>query len=329
MYIRPPKGRFKTKGAASFNKLLGAWYDVFPLALSEISGSLTAKEPSKDDRGSGYYFARSDRSIPVPPFTASPEEVQSEMKKNRKEIGSSVKDLNERAASFRQGLCLESTHESKMLGGVSPVEAGFSNTLQRYFGEMLVEDVVKGSENGGKWFNNCRGIVSSHRSMRAGGAGLPGTKISQNRFVDSSVLHDLCYVRSEDRPLAFSLRESCNSIFHGTASIAGMIAHCENLNHNEVAYVEGLNVELLQFQRQSVHWALARETQEGGLQSWLWPKLPQTAYPRKKPVYYNPIIETFRTKKPHLCRGGIVAEEMGKTVDGLSHRVFANWCLNC
>lgn len=84
----------------------------------------------------------------------------------------------------------------------------------------------------------------------------------------------------------------------------------------EVPYVDGLNVELLQFQRQAVQWCLERETVAGGIQSLLWPEVPQVASPRKKTLYYNPIIETFRRDKPHVIRGGILASEMGlgKTV---------------
>jgi hypothetical protein len=43
-------------------------------------------------------------------------------------------------------------------------------------------------------------------------------------------------------------------------------------------------VELLEFQRQSVQWALERETTPGGVQSFLWVKLPSVAEPSGSPV---------------------------------------------
>ena len=81
------------------------------------------------------------------------------------------------------------------------------------------------------------------------------------------------------------------------------------LGHTEVAPFEGLNVDLLQFQRQSVQWALERETVQGGIESLLWPKLPAVA--DGKDIYYNPILDEVRYDKPRLVRGGMIASEMG------------------
>ena len=93
----------------------------------------------------------------------------------------------------------------------------------------------------------------------------------------------------------------------------GVIDHCENLGHAEIPFFDGLNVELLPFQKQSVQWALERETVADGIQSFIWPKLPQVADDGVD-VYYNPILEAFRTEKPKLRRGGIIAEEMGMSL---------------
>jgi len=102
-------------------------------------------------------------------------------------------------------------------------------------------------------------------------------------------------------------------------SLKGVMEHLENLHHAPIPFVEGLNIELLEFQRQSVQWALERETTPGGVQSFLWAKLPSVAEAGQD-LYYSPILERFRRDKPQLVRGGIIAEEMGlgKTVISLA-----------
>jgi SWI/SNF-related matrix-associated actin-dependent regulator of chromatin subfamily A3 len=94
-------------------------------------------------------------------------------------------------------------------------------------------------------------------------------------------------------------------------SINGILVHLENLGHGEAPFVEGLNVELLPFQRQTLQWALERETTPGGLQSFLSTKLPSL-----EEFYYHPVFESVSREKPKLVRGGIIADEMGlgKTV---------------
>jgi hypothetical protein len=76
-----------------------------------------------------------------------------------------------------------------------------------------------------------------------------------------------------------------------------MLDHLESLHHASVPFIEGLNVELLDFQRRSVQWALERETTPGGIQSFLWAKLPEVAEPDQD-IYYNPILERVRRDKP-------------------------------
>ena len=95
--------------------------------------------------------------------------------------------------------------------------------------------------------------------------------------------------------------------------------HLENRGHAAAPFVEGLTVELLPFQLQSLQWAIERETTPGGLQSFFWTKLPSVEQPNTT-VYYNPILGKLSTSKPNLVRGGIIAEQMGlgKTVISLA-----------
>jgi hypothetical protein len=102
-------------------------------------------------------------------------------------------------------------------------------------------------------------------------------------------------------------------------SIHDAMVRVENIGHEGVDCVEGLNVELLEFQRQTLKWALERETTAGGIQSFWWAKVP-TDSTRKKDLYYSPILQRFRTDPPRIVRGGFIAEEMGlgKTVISLA-----------
>ena len=237
--MRPPKKRFKPKGLASFNKLLGSWFDVFPFALSEIGGGLQADEPELADlfySDDSYY--NHDGSHPAPPFTLTDNEREDTMRSFRDDINVQILEHNTRAEAFRDDMCLESTQESTGLGGVCHLEVGFSNTLQRYFGELLVEDVGKGDRDS-QFVNAAKGITSAHRSMRKQGAwpllsDRGGFHYSQYSEPDPKMKYDLCYLQPNDRPLAYSLQESCKAILDGTSSMAGITAHMENLSHDEV-----------------------------------------------------------------------------------------------
>ena len=102
-------------------------------------------------------------------------------------------------------------------------------------------------------------------------------------------------------------------------TIEKLMFDLENIGHAKVDFVEGLTVELLDFQRQTVQFALEREWIPGGIQRLFWMKLPCDD-PAIREIYYNPILQRFREDKPRLVRGGFIAEEMGlgKTVISLA-----------
>ena len=108
----------------------------------------------------------------------------------------------------------------------------------------------------------------------------------------------------------------CKEIYN--VSIKDVMLQVENLGHESEDCVEGLKIDLLDFQRQSLKWALERELTPGGVQSFFWPKLPTPA--GQGDLYYNPLMNSFRKDKPALVRGGIIAEQMGlgKTVISLA-----------
>jgi len=98
---------------------------------------------------------------------------------------------------------------------------------------------------------------------------------------------------------------------YGDDTLASLLRQIENLGHEGVDYVEGLNCELLEFQRQSLKWALERETMPGGIQRLFWGKVPDDASRTEKDLWYNPLTNRFRRGPPTLVRGGFIAEEMG------------------
>jgi SNF2 family DNA or RNA helicase len=103
----------------------------------------------------------------------------------------------------------------------------------------------------------------------------------------------------------------------------------EDLGHASAPYVEGLTVDLLPFQSQTVGWATEREQTPGGIQAFLSTKLPNqdlnynsflsTKLPNQD-LNYNFVTGKLSHDKPHLVRGGIIAEQMGlgKTVISLA-----------
>jgi hypothetical protein len=95
------------------------------------------------------------------------------------------------------------------------------------------------------------------------------------------------------------------------SSITSTLQRIENLGHDVVECVAGLNCELLDFQRQSLKWALERETIPGGIQRLFWGRLPIDASRAAKDLWYNPVTGHFRAGRPKLIRGGFIAEEMG------------------
>jgi hypothetical protein len=94
----------------------------------------------------------------------------------------------------------------------------------------------------------------------------------------------------------------------GLKSLSGVMDHLVNRGHKSAPFVEGLTVELLPFQLQSLQWALDRESVAGGIQSYFNAKIPRND--DECDLYYNPITGKLSTAKPKLVRGGIIAEQM-------------------
>jgi hypothetical protein len=217
-------------------------------------------------------------------------------------VSEDVGKHNEQVEANLAKLSLSSSRKSDLLGGISNAEVGLAGVLKRYFVERFVEDVARHCpSNGEALVARSHGMDSLHRSMRQSGDHIVSKRNERNTRFET-------YLRTEDHGTAMGLlKSSCMAIGNKTRSMKGMLDHLENLHHSSVPFVEGLTVELLEFQRQSVQWALERETTPGGVQSFLWAKLPSVAEPGQD-IYFSPVLERFRRDKPQLVRGGIIAE---------------------
>lgn len=97
----------------------------------------------------------------------------------------------------------------------------------------------------------------------------------------------------------------------------GLLQQCENLGHSSLEHVDGLNVELFDFQKEAVRWALDRE-ERGGVEKFLWTELPlenqlyiTATQSESHKLYYSPVLDAFRKDKPADIRGGLIATQMG------------------
>lgn len=131
---------------------------------------------------------------------------------------------------------------------------------------MFTEDVtrsvgvrtVPGSSSTWELYFRRGGLRSGHREMRQSGSPvLP-------RYSEQRETHFESYLRQKDHFLVGFLASKCKALQNQTSSLKGMLDHLESLHHASVPFIEELNVELLEFQRQSVQWALERETTPGG-----------------------------------------------------------------
>ena len=85
------------------------------------------------------------------------------------------------------------------------------------------------------------------------------------------------------------LEEDEKAVEDGGPRTVSFMEHIENLGHESFPFVDGLNIELLDFQKQALQWCLERERVKGGIQSFFWSKLPQQdGVPE---LYYNPILK--------------------------------------
>ena len=265
-----------------YTELLGLWYDVFPFSLADIGGTIEANTVAP----------RNGQNLSLPPFVASKKSVQLACAA----IKEDVKKHNSNVKAHQNELSLVSSSGLDYVGGVCHnTTSDLAGVLKRYYRDTFASVVCRDwGDCINAYVDKSLGVISRHRRMRRAYE----SEINVTRHWDplDCILDD-----AETLTGCNFLRWSQKMI-----GIKDFMSHIENLGHAEAGYVEGLNVELLAFQRQSVQWALERENLPGGIQSLFWPKIPGCD------IYYNPILRKFRSTKPRVSRGGFIAEEMGK-----------------
>lgn len=219
-----------------------------------------------------------------------------------RKIKRDIKEHNKIADAKKSQFSLTASSGDSNIGGVTNNETDLKGVLQRFYREGFVTTQ----------FSEPR--ISSQSDL---------DRILSDLYASSADYsggdHD--YILSfKDRAFAAHfLARSAAKVARKLTRIGGVMEHLENLGHESELTCEGLSVELLAFQKQSLRWALERETTPGGVQSYFWPKVSLTSTDQKSELYFCPIIGRFRTDKPKVVRGGIIAEEMGlgKTVISL------------
>lgn len=302
LYLRP--GVNSRSDKCSLTKLLGAWFGVAPFTLSSLGRAFTASEASNVGR-------YDDLRLPVPPFTLSPDEVDYNKDEMGEEIEEAMDSFNAAVEANRSKLALTSSCGEAWVGGTAGASPGdFGSFLERYYSEVLVDDILSHRALHGRdpeeWLSRKFGAVSSHRRMRcAGSVGHATLVLRHNRGGDDT--HFRGYLANDDHALAAeNLSGQAHKIKNRMTSLHNLMQHMENLGHGSIEKVDGLSVDLLPFQKQSVQWALERERK--GAQSFLWAELPHVEDRNVDKLYLNPILNRIERKKPKLIRGGLICE---------------------
>ena len=244
----------------------------------------------------------------------------------RKDFSSDVdsKEVLERynkdAETTSKKLSFTSSAGSRDCGVVASSDTSFAGTLKRSVESSLVDDALRKDESydAGKhlYFTTMAskvGVVSNHRSMRASGF---GPSFINNRTSGSYGITS--YLEQKDVAMIQNLTPHFRKISKRCRTMNGLLQQLENLGHSPAEQVDGLNVELFDFQRQAVGWALERERGEGGIERFLWTRLPTKssesvggAKTKEVQLYYSPVLDLFRKDAPADVRGGLIAAQMG------------------
>jgi hypothetical protein len=301
------------------NLFLGSWFGVFPFSLRDICGNLSPTSESVQTHLA--LLSTAGESVTL----ASSSIKYSDLKADPTEMKAALESLKAQCEEISASHALTgSSSFSTVLGGTCQSEVDFSSVLKRYYTETFAE-LIKNSDSRlpdetflETWCMRQLGLSSHHRQMK-----------SVLRFQSSSGEADVSYhhrgsrrgetmrtlwtvLDPKDALLALGLGKSAVDLSHQVTSLESLMQHLENRGHSEVTAIDGLTVELLPFQKQSVQWAKERETVAGGIQRFLWTKVPPVDDDRVDDLYYCPLLGKFSEEQPQLARGGIIGEMMGR-----------------
>ena len=305
---------------STLSRFFAAWYGVvFPLhELLPIKACETSKSYRQDVRRQFEYY-----NVPGL-FDCNGESEKNSGSNNRgdsrgwnsdaaqssnkpapisEEERDGVKEFNRLVRMRTSTYSFQSSTSSSCGGGVSDGDVTFRGTLRRYFSETVVEDAQTDRiAVSSSWFSRSAGLVGHHLDLMWSPLTVP------------NVLHRkfLTYLRDEDYPLLIdNLSKGTSAIWNRTKTFAGLLQQLENLCHKSAPHVDGLNVELLNYQRQAVGWAIERENMLGGIQSLFWTKLPVEHGRCAADLWFNPILDCVSKTPPKRVRGGFICHEMG------------------
>jgi len=92
-------------------------------------------------------------------------------------------------------------------------------------------------------------------------------------------------------------------------SVTRHLCDLENLGYTPAPAIEGLTVELLDFQSQTLQWALDMERLEGGINRRLYAPLLNSEN-EATGFWFSPYLNHFTAKQPGDVRGGFICEEV-------------------
>jgi hypothetical protein len=229
---------------------------------------------------------------------------ENRLKKGHKQIETDIENVSLQEA---QSLTTSYNGPQRYLyhGGMVVNDTSLMRNMTRYFREMFPQmidsfrsDEIMLSIHHGHQISNHRSDNTNHLILDAL-IGVKDAVVARTGFSEDT--NDaLIYKHNK---LAYQDR------------VAQTVVCFESLGHAAEDHVDGLEIELLEFQKQALKWALEREQMPGGIQSFFWPKVSDDLS-----LYYNPILHQFREDPPAVVRGGFLAQEMGlgKTVISLA-----------
>ncbi len=278
---------------------LGIWYGLFPLKPSELCirlNGLNSEEiiDQMNRKWSATY------NIPMSPYRVEMKDVIETL---REQLSTRVERLSSAKDEYESQLTMTPSDGSRFGGGVCIRDPSnsFRNSMIRLFSEHFPSMMCQhcGDDD---LVASCKGATRRRKYSR----------------VDSILGFQTAIAAQASFEADASDCDSEKYRVSSKLSIKDIMVRVENLGHGSEDCVEGLKIELLEFQRQSLKWALECERTPGGVQSFFWSKVPNSG--EKGDLYYHPILKSFRKDKPALVRGGFIAEQMGlgKTVISLA-----------
>ena len=278
---------------------LGIWCGLFPLKPSELCVRLNGLDSEEiidqmNRKWSTTY------NIPVSPYRVEMDDVIDTL---REQLSLRLESLSSAKDEYESQLTMTSSDGSRFGGGVCVRDSSnpFRNSMIRLFSEHFPSMMSRHWEND-DLVASCQGATRRQKYSRYDSIFGFETAIATQAYFESDASDcDYQKHRVSTKP-----------------SIKDLMVRVENLGHGSEDCVEGLKIELLEFQRQSLKWALECERTPNGVQSFFWSKIPTSD--GQGDLYYHPILKSFRKDKPALVRGGFIAEQMGlgKTVISLA-----------